>query len=216
MTRTLSVPVAAKPRGRRLVTGLGRSDNPAVAAAEETDPDHLRISDAERDRALAELKDGFAAGRLSHDTFAHRVDAALAARVRGELGTVLADLPRPRGLGTAVAVAWRRILFATDRWLRGWPPALPLPRGPQRRFTIGRELACDMTLADLTVSRWHASLQREADGWLLSDLGSTNGTRLNGWRVTGPIAVHPGDMVSFGAATFVLIERPGPLRVRAS
>ncbi len=67
-----------------------------------------------------------------------------------------------------------------------------------------------MTLADLTVSRWHASLQRDPGGWLLADLGSTNGTRLNGWRVSSsPIHVRAGDLVSFGAVTFVLTERPG-------
>jgi pSer/pThr/pTyr-binding forkhead associated (FHA) protein len=65
-----------------------------------------------------------------------------------------------------------------------------------------------MTLADETVSRWHASLERVASGWLLDDLGSTNGTRLNGWRVTGPVLVQPGDMVTFGAATYLLAERP--------
>jgi pSer/pThr/pTyr-binding forkhead associated (FHA) protein len=82
-----------------------------------------------------------------------------------------------------------------------------LPAGAQRRYTIGREADCDMTLQDLTVSRWHASLQREPAGWLLSDLGSTNGTRLNGWRVNAPMLVGPGDRVSFGALTFVLTER---------
>ena len=65
-----------------------------------------------------------------------------------------------------------------------------------------------MTLADETVSRWHASLERNAGGWLLADLGSTNGTRLNGWRVNRPMPVRSGDMVSFGGATFVLSERP--------
>ena len=95
-------------------------------------------------------------------------------------------------------------MHAADRWLRGWPPVLTLPvvtatASPQGRFTIGREPACDMTLADETVSRWHASFERSGGGWLLADLGSTNGTRLNGWRVTGPMPVRPGDMVSFGA-----------------
>jgi pSer/pThr/pTyr-binding forkhead associated (FHA) protein len=79
-------------------------------------------------------------------------------------------------------------------------------------FTIGRELACDLTLSDLTVSRWHASLSPADGGWLLADLGSTNGTRLNGWRVTGPMQVRPGDMVSFGAVTYVLTDRPSPVR----
>jgi pSer/pThr/pTyr-binding forkhead associated (FHA) protein len=43
---------------------------------------------------------------------------------------------------------------------------------------------------------------------MLDDLGSTNGTRLNGWRVRAWVPVRDGDMVSFGAATYVF-GRPG-------
>ncbi len=50
----------------------------------------------------------------------------------------------------------------------------------------------------MTVSRRHATLERTADGWLLTDLESTNGTRVNGWRVRGKVSVTPGDLVSFG------------------
>ncbi len=53
-------------------------------------------------------------------------------------------------------------------------------------------------MADMTVSRRHAQLERTGDGWLLSDLASTNGTRVNGWRVRGKVPVRPGDLVSFG------------------
>jgi len=173
-----------------------RTDNPAVAAD--------RASDTDRERALAKLSDGFAAGRLTHETFIHRIEQALRARANAELRGLVADLvPRP----TRIGVACRRALRSADRWLRGWPPALPLPTGSQLRFTIGREYACDMTLTDLTVSRWHASLERGPDGWLLADLGSTNGTRVNGWRVTSPSVVRPGDLVSFGCATYVLADR---------
>jgi hypothetical protein len=169
----------------------------------------VRVSDAEREAALARLRDGFADGRLTHETFSYRVDAALRARAGHELHNLVADLPSPGGLRAIVLVAARRAARVVDRWLRGWPPVLTLPVGSQLRFTIGRESACDMTLADETVSRWHASLERAAGGWLLADLGSTNGTRLNGWRVTSAIPVRPGDMVSFGAATYVLSDRPG-------
>ena len=41
-----------------------------------------------------------------------------------------------------------------------------------------------------------------------SDLGSTNGTRLNGWRVTTDVAVKPGDQVTFGSVSFVITDRP--------
>jgi hypothetical protein len=170
---------------------------------------HLRVSDAEREVALAKLRDGFADGRLTHETFSHRVDEVLRARADHELRRVVDDLPSQGRLRAAAVATCKRAIRATDRWLRGWPPVLTLPAGPQPRFTIGREPDCDMTLADETVSRWHASLERSAGGWLLADLGSTNGTRLNGWRVTSPIPVRPGDMVSFGAATYVLSERPG-------
>jgi hypothetical protein len=194
------------------VARLVGPDNPGVVVPEDIGRgglDHVRVSDAERDLALAELRKGYAEGRLTHDTFTHRVDEVLRARASGELRSLVADLPRRRRLGAAALTVWRRALRVTNRWLRGWPPVLTLPGGPQLRFTIGREAACDMTLADLTVSRWHASLEREAGGWLLADLGSTNGTRLNGWRVNGPMLVRSGDLVSFGAVTFVLTERPG-------
>ncbi|HUA42967.1 MAG TPA: DUF1707 and FHA domain-containing protein [Streptosporangiaceae bacterium] len=174
--------------------------------------DHIRISDAEREQALVDLRDGYAEGRLTHDTFGWRVDEVLRARASGELRSLVADLPRRRRIRAMARPGWHRGLTVASRWLRGWPPALTLPGGPQLRFTIGRESACDMTLADLTVSRWHASLQRDAGGWLLADLGSTNGTRLNGWRVNSPIHVRAGDLVSFGSVTFVLTERPGPSR----
>jgi FHA domain/Domain of unknown function (DUF1707) len=167
------------------------------------------VSDSERERALAELRDGYVEGRLTHETFMHRVDQALRARLSGELGYAVADLPKPRRLGAAIRRAARTGLRAIDLWLRGWPPSMELPSGSQFRFTIGREPACDMTLAHETVSRWHASLERSAGEWLLADLGSTNGTRLNGWRVTTPIPVRAGDMVSFGAVTYVLTDRPG-------
>jgi hypothetical protein len=171
----------------------------------------MRVSHAERERALGELGNGFIEGRLTQDMFMHRVEAALRARVRGELTGLVVDLPRPRRLGDTareLATSVQRGLAAAGRVLHKAPTTLTLPSGPQSRFTIGREPTCDMTLSDRTVSRWHASLQRERGAWLLSDLGSTNGTRLNGWRVSGPIQVAPGDLVSFGAATFVLTERP--------
>lgn len=88
------------------------------------------------------------------------------------------------------------------------PQSLCLPRQADRRFTIGRAPSCDFTVADLSVSRWHARLHHEDGNWLLSDLGSTNGTRLNGWRVTSAVPVQPGDNVSFGSAAYVIIDRP--------
>jgi hypothetical protein len=180
-------------------------------------PDEVRASDAERDHVIGELRDRFIEGRLTHETFMVRIDAALRSRMRGELRGLVADLPRRRRLGAALWAAvwaaasgsWHRAVRAVDRWTRKTPLPLMLPAGPQLRFTIGREPACDLTLEDLTVSRWHASLMHADGSWLLADLGSTNGTRLNGWRVNMPTPVAPGDYVSFGAATFVIRGRVG-------
>ena len=67
--------------------------------------DLVRASDSDRDRVIAELSDWFAEGRLSHDTFAARLDAAMHAKAQGELRGLLVDLPRPRRLGAAVRAA---------------------------------------------------------------------------------------------------------------
>ncbi len=85
---------------------------------------------------------------------------------------------------------------------------LYLPRQQDGRFTIGRAPTCDFTVADLSVSRRHARLHKEDETWMLSDLGSTNGTRLNGWRVTDGVQVRAGDQVSFGSVTYVISDGP--------
>lgn len=55
--------------------------------------EHLRIGDAERERAAADLGDHYAQGRLTADEHAERLDRIWAARTRGELGPVFSDLP---------------------------------------------------------------------------------------------------------------------------
>jgi len=187
----------------------------------------MRASDAERDHAIGELQSRFAEGRLSQETFLYRMDAALNAKDRNELSELFTDLPvqtrrkvserlRERLTLLRMALTGRpdpstQLLQAPKAKL-GLPqaalPPLPLPPQNDRRFTIGRAMACDFTLADLSVSRWHARLYRDDDQrWLLSDLGSTNGTRLNGWRVTTGVPVKPGDQVSFGSVSFVITDR---------
>jgi len=184
-----------------LSAARGDTDNPAVVAD--------RASDADRERVLAKVRDGFIAGQLSYETFTQRRERALQARTTAELRSLAGDLRRRLRLGIGVSAAGRRLLGSVSRRrLRRGPRSLTLPSGNQRRFTIGREPACDMTLTDQTVSRWHASLHHGPDGWLLADLGSTNGTRLNGWRVRSPSPVIAGDLVTFGNVTYVLADRP--------
>ncbi len=176
--------------------------------------DRVRASDADRDDAISQLRERYAEGRLTHDTLDHRLESALQARYRDDLAQVLADLPPRRTLGSTLQACWQRGRATVASLISSAPRPAParvllFPSGDQSRFTIGRDGGCDMVLPDPTVSRWHAGLKREASGWMLDDLGSTNGTRLNGWRVRAWVPVRDGDLVSFGAVTYV-IGRPGP------
>jgi Domain of unknown function (DUF1707)/FHA domain len=111
--------------------------------------------------------------------------------------------PGPQGL------PWvRSVPAAPPRAEPPRPAPLFFPPGSGARFTIGRTRECDLCLADLSVSRMHALLVRREDGWLLSDLGSHNGTRLNGWLVRDAVPVHPGDRVEFGSMVFIVQGDP--------
>lgn len=73
------------------------------------------------------------------------------------------------------------------------------------RVTIGRLASCHLTLSDSTVSREHAALVRRGDRWWVVDLGSTNGTRVNGVQAAEqPVA--PGDRIELGDAVVELVE----------
>ena len=177
-------------------------------------PGQMRASDAERDAVVARLTEGFAAGRLSHDTFMYRMSAVLRIRHRADLPALHADLPatpqEPRRPGRAAALlarlraAWSPAPRRTAPSRPAPPVPLTFPRGAGDSFSIGRAAECDLTIADMTVSRVHATLERTADGWLLTDLSSTNGTRVNGWRARGRVPVKAGDVVSFGNARYSL------------
>lgn len=70
-------------------------------------------------------------------------------------------------------------------------------------ITVGRELGNGIVLdREATVSRRHAQFVKQGDTLLVEDLGSTNGTFVNGVRISGPTPVRPGDVVQFGACAF--------------
>jgi len=55
----------------------------------------LRIGDAERDAAMAQLREHFVAGRLTFDELSERIDSALTAKTQRQIDGLMADLPRP-------------------------------------------------------------------------------------------------------------------------
>lgn len=268
--------------------------------------DTPRASDADRDRVIGVLRSNAADGRISHETFLVRVDAALAARYQGDLTGLTADLvdpdaevhqeaeagadadqgaerdaghdvprdakqdaghalhqgPDPVNRDPAMAgqIDLRAGALGTGANKSGIPPQYPYsqytpggpggqhlshkPDGPFGRWLIdavsrfasfkhrlraawrtpqlpqlllpepspyplriGRGDNCDLGLADDSVSRRHAELLYMNGTWLLRDLRSTNGTTVNGWRITAEVAVRPGDVVGFGDLTFRLGAR---------
>jgi pSer/pThr/pTyr-binding forkhead associated (FHA) protein len=78
------------------------------------------------------------------------------------------------------------------------PPLAPGDSGP---VLIGRSRRCDFVVRDPSVSRRHALLIRSEDAWTLYDLGSTNGTRINGWRVERA-TLRAGDELELGGTSF--------------
>ncbi|MGH2914906.1 MAG: FhaA domain-containing protein [Solirubrobacteraceae bacterium] len=64
--------------------------------------------------------------------------------------------------------------------------------------TIGRSRDCDIVVDDPNISRAHAECRPAGGSWELADLGSTNGTRLNGHRVRGTEPLAPGDEIEVG------------------
>lgn len=168
-----------------------------------------RLSDADRERALEVLRDGAAEGRISQNTFERRMDVVLRAQWHSELRAALQDLPTRPPRGKWIADAFARILSFPRALRSAWQserlPELMLPAAGSHAYSIGRAPGSMLRLNHFTVSRTHAQLRATSDGWKLRDLGSSNGTWVNGTRVTGSVRVRPGDTVRFGQAGFKLV-----------
>ena len=93
-------------------------------------------------------------------------------------------------------VAWLSVAAVGD-------PALPLAVGQTFQvaapITLGRDRSNQIVLPDECVSARHARIERADGEWILTDLGSRNGTRLNNLPVTRPTALANGDVSQIGA-----------------
>ncbi|PWB77100.1 MAG: hypothetical protein C3F15_03935 [Holophagae bacterium] len=76
-------------------------------------------------------------------------------------------------------------------------------------LVIGRSSKCDLSIPDRFLSRRHARLHREAESWLIEDLGSRNGTFVNGRRVDRPQAIRPGDVLTMSSSRVEVVGHDG-------
>lgn len=74
----------------------------------------------------------------------------------------------------------------------------------QSEVTIGRDPGCDIPLTDDTISARHALLTYHHNQWWLEDLASTNGTRLNGLRISIPTVITSGDEIRCGGFALLI------------
>jgi len=74
------------------------------------------------------------------------------------------------------------------------------------QLTIGRDSTNGVAINDAEISRKHARLMFQGGKYVLEDLGSTNGTFVNGQRLAGPVVLKPGDVVSLGEQIVLMYD----------
>ena len=73
--------------------------------------------------------------------------------------------------------------------------------------SIGRDIVNDIVIGDPEISRKHARFVKRQSGYQLEDLGSTNGTYVNGQRLLGPHLLESGELIMFGENVGMVYER---------
>lgn len=76
----------------------------------------------------------------------------------------------------------------------------------KNEMVIGRDLTNDIVISDSEVSRRQARLFLQGANYLIEDLGSTNGTFVNGQRLMGSYVLRPGEIVTFGETLSLVFE----------
>jgi hypothetical protein len=161
----------------------------------------VRASDRSRHRTTAALSRAAGEGFLSIDTLSLRLDVAFTARDVGDLDALVADLPWYRRPPSAILRAlWQWLIEPHD------PPVQLVIPAQTDAIVLGRSPDCDIPIEHRSVSRRHARLRRAPEGWDVLDLGSTNGTWLNGRRISSAVG-QPGDELALADHRLTLPPR---------
>ena len=79
----------------------------------------------------------------------------------------------------------------------------------KEEILLGRDLANDIPISDPEISRRHARFMLQGENVLVEDLGSTNGTFLNGQRISSPQQLRAGDVITLGEDIVLAVEQEG-------
>ena len=145
-------------------------------------------------------RDGFARLLASSPAMRETIEAAVVRRLGGRLGEEPAQ-PAETGTGLFAAPWLRRTawLAPVESSVEGLPERFGLTAGFNG---IGRHPSNDIVLPDRRVSGFHARIEGDGAGrWTLTDSGSTNGTYLDGARITAPTPLRNGALIRVGGAT---------------
>jgi len=104
----------------------------------------------------------------------------------------------PAARGSAVAAPQLAKFLVRSGSMKGQRLLIKVPI-----VNIGRADYCDLVIPDDSVSSQHAKLTRREGIWVLTDLGSTNGTLVDGEKVEGEVPLAPGAFVRFGDVQLV-------------
>jgi pSer/pThr/pTyr-binding forkhead associated (FHA) protein len=124
-----------------------------------------------------------------------------------------APAPTPKAAASKPAPETEPVVRADPAATAATPTRLVITSGPREgveidlppeQLTIGRSSESGLVIRDDYTSTHHARLMLWDENWVIQDLDSTNGTFLDGTRVTLPTAVPPGTPVTIGTTTFEL------------
>jgi Inner membrane component of T3SS, cytoplasmic domain len=152
-----------------------------------------QVSERLRDQAVRRLRRGYCRGVIGTETFERRIELVLTADRPAAVRQATRDTAKPSLIGRA------RLRLTPAAPTSGLLDAL----ASDRPSVIGRSRSCDLVLHDDSVSRRHLMLTVDGGHVVVTDLGSTNGTLLNGRWITQAEA-RPGDVLRLGEIEFVL------------
>lgn len=120
------------------------------------------------------------------------------------------EKPERRPTRSARTLTLRLLQGETSVWLREPQGEQPLAAGGvvtlADQLSLGRAPGNDIRLEDPFASAFHARIRLQRRGALVEDMGTTNGTRVNGVRITTPVRAEPGDIIDVGSTSFAVEE----------